>query len=113
MPSLSLPRLPLRYRKLQKNIVLAPQPGEPHQEILALEKPTRSIRLITRKHARPGRQFGSNDSPAYGRGRDPDVGIIADALVFPGVIAGHYVEFPVSSANHRGVYTASPFLRKV
>jgi len=76
------------------NVLLAPD-GEAGQPVLLMEKVPSRGPGVGRKDARRGGEIRPGDLAARRAGRDADLRIVVQALVFSRVAAGHDVEFAI------------------
>ena len=86
--------LRLIWVDFEVDVLLAPD-GQASEPVFFVEDVAGSGPVGFRKDASGGGKIGAGDFAADGAGRDAHVGIVAQALIFARVTAGHEVELAV------------------
>jgi hypothetical protein len=74
---------------------VAPQEWDTGEPVFCVDCVTDASKLLRRQDAGGCGEFGAGDFSTDGAGGDLDLRVVADALVFPGLAAGHQVELVV------------------
>ncbi len=82
-------------RDLEVSVGVAPEQGDTSKPVFCVDQPAHAGRLLGGKNTNRSGEFGSGDLSAHGAGSDPDLRMVADALVLSQLAAGHEVKFVV------------------
>src|SRR5271154_4069531 len=80
---------------LDVDVFLAPEKVDSRQPILLLDCLASQRPVLGRQYPCRGGEVRTGDFASDGAGSDPYLGIIPEALEFPGVVAGHHIKLVV------------------